>query len=48
MKLETQWIRRALATLALAAAFLFVVAPVVRADHDCQKRVVKADRPQAP
>ena len=44
MRPETQWIRRALAPAALAAAFLFgAAAPPVRADNDCQKRIIKAD-----
>lgn len=43
MKLKMQWIHQALGAAALLAAFLFVAAPVVRADDDCQKRIAKAD-----
>jgi hypothetical protein len=43
MKLKIEQMHHALALAALLAAFLFVGAPVVRADDDCQKRVVKAD-----
>jgi hypothetical protein len=43
MKLKTHWIHQALWAAALSAAFLFVAAPTIRADEDCQKRVSKAD-----
>jgi hypothetical protein len=43
MKLKTQWIHHALTAAAFLAALLFVGAPVVRADEDCQKRIGKAD-----
>jgi hypothetical protein len=43
MRHTTQWIQRTLAAGALAAAFLFVAAPVVRAEGDCQKRISRTD-----
>lgn len=43
MRLQTQWVRNALAVVTLAAAFLLLAAPVVRANEDCQKRIARAD-----
>ncbi|HKM65814.1 MAG TPA: hypothetical protein VJX70_01505 [Candidatus Acidoferrum sp.] len=43
MNLTLQSFRTTIMGLALGASFLLVAAPIVRADDDCQKRIIHLD-----